>query len=226
MKEIQTQLFEMQDLAYKKFHVGLVPTIDDQKIIGVRIPQLRKYANALYKENNYESFLLELPHDYYEENNLHGFLIEKIKDYDLCIKKLNCFLPYIDNWATCDMINPKVLSKHQTKLLVSIKEWLSSDHVYTIRFGIGMLMRYYLDEKFSEEYVKWVSEIRHEDYYVKMMVAWYFATALTKQYEYVISYFEQPVLEKWTHNKAIQKTIESRRISKKKKEYLRTLKIK
>ena len=225
IKEIQKQLFEFQDLEYKAFHSRLVPGVDPDTIIGVRTPVLRGYAKQLSKEKNVQKFLHTLPHDYYEENNLHGFLIELIKDYDQCIEEIDRFLPYVDNWATCDLMSPKVFKKHLPKLLEKIREWIASDLTYTIRFGIEMLMSFYLDDAFEEEYLQMVAEIRSEEYYVKMMIAWYFATALAKQYETAIRYIEQPCMEVWTHNKTIQKAVESNRITKEQKDYLRSLKI-
>lgn len=224
-EEIQKQLFGFQNLEYQSFHSKLIPNIDPGTIIGVRIPILRKYAKQLSKEKDVRVFLHTLPHDYYEENNLHGFLIELIKDYDQCIEEIDRFLPYVDNWATCDIIRPKVFKKHLPQLLEKIREWIASDHTYTIRFGIEMLMSFYLDDAFEEEYLQMVAEIRSEEYYVNMMIAWYFATALAKQYESAICYLEHPCMDVWTHNKAIQKAIESNRITKEQKDYLRSLKI-
>jgi len=222
---IQSRLFELQDFAYKEFHSRLMPTVEKEKVIGVRTPALRKLAKEVVKMPEASAFMQILPHTYYEENNLHGFLIESIKDYDTCIASLNQFLPFIDNWATCDMMTPKVLKKYPDKLLEQIKIWIKSEKTYTLRFGIEMLMKFYLDENFKVEYAKMVSQVKSEEYYVKMMVAWYFATALAKQYESVIPMIETKQLEKWTHNKTIQKAVESYRITKEQKEYLRTLKL-
>ena len=165
-----------------------------------------------------------LLHDYYEENNLHAFLIEGIRDYEECIRALDAFLPYVDNWATCDMMAPKIFKKHLAKLEPKIEEWMASEHVYTVRYGIGMLMRYYLDEEFETEYLEKVAAVESEEYYVKMMAAWYFATALAKQYEKTLPFLTEGRLEKWTHNKAVQKAVESNRITAEQKKYLRTLK--
>lgn len=223
--KVREKLFQMQDLSYRDFHASLMPTVDKQWVIGVRTPELRKFAKEFSRTEEACEFIKVLPHEYYEENNLHGFLIEKIKDYEKCIEELDRFLPYVDNWATCDMCVPKVLKKHLPELEVKIDEWMASGKTYTIRYGIGMLMRFYLDDNFQPEYLDKVADVVSEEYYVKMMVAWYFATALAKQYDAALSYIEEQRLEQWIHNKAIQKAVESRRITKKQKEYLKTLKI-
>lgn len=225
IKEVEEQLFEMQDLKYRDFHAGLMPNIDKNRIIGVRTPQLRKFAKEYGKTETAKTFLTVLPHQYYEENNLHGLLIEQIKEYDSALDELEHFLPYIDNWATCDMLAMKVVKKHLDIFIKKIYQWLESEHTYTIRFAIGMLMRYYLEDTFQIEYARKVAEIRSEEYYVNMMRAWYFATALAKQYEQVIPFLEERQLDIWTHNKTIQKCRESYRITPKQKEYLKTLKI-
>lgn len=226
VREVQEKLFGMQDMGYRDFHARLMPTVDKEKIIGVRTPQLRKFAGAFAKTEDAEAFVRVLPHTYYEENNLHGFLIEKIKDYGQCIEALDQFLPYVDNWATCDLMAPKIFQKHLPELEGKIREWMASDHTYTIRFGVGMLMRFYLDDEFRLEYPEWVAEVQSEEYYVRMMAAWYFATALAKQWETALPYIEEKKLERWTHNKAIQKAVESNRITAEQKKYLKTLKIK
>lgn len=225
-KQVQADLFEMQDLKYKEFHSKLMPTIDPDTIIGVRTPVLRKYAKEFSKTVDAERFIKMLPHKYYEENNLHGFIIEGIKDYGRVIEELNKFLPYVDNWATCDMMRPKAFKKHLPELFGQIKIWMKSDHTYTIRFGIEMLMTFYLDEHFKPEYLDMVAKVRSEEYYVNMMIAWYFATALAKQYDATLPYIENQRLGNWTHNKAIQKAIESYRVSDEQKTYLKTLKFK
>ena len=224
MTTMQKRLFEMQDLAYRDFHAKLMPTIDKNCIIGVRTPELRKYAKEVFREGGYKEFLGSLPHKYYEENNLHGFLIEQIKDYDNCIEEIERFLPYIDNWATCDLLRPKALKKYPDKLFDKIKKWIKTDHVYTIRFGVEMLMCYYLDDNFDKEYPKMVADIKSDEYYVNMMLAWYFATALAKHYDEILPYIENNKLSKWVHNKTIQKAVESYRIMPEKKEYLKSLK--
>lgn len=225
-KEIQKELFDLQDKEYREFASGLMPTVDPESVIGIRTPDLRKFAKKLAKEPDTAAFLRCLPHRYYEENNLHGFLIEGMKDYGACVQALDAFLPYIDNWATCDQICPKVFQKHLPELLDKIREWIASGRVYTVRFGIGMLMRFYLDDAFDPEYLELVCSVESDEYYVKMMIAWYFATALAKQYDAAIPYIERKKLEVWTHNKAIQKSVESRRITEEQKNYLRSLKIK
>ena len=224
IRQVQKELFDMQDEGYRAFHSKLIPNIDPARIIGVRTPQLRSYAKQFGKRPEAAVFLQQLPHTYYEENNLHAFLIEQIKDYDTCVAQWNCFLPYVDNWATCDMPSPKVFKKHLQELLPQIRTWMDSGETYTVRFGIGMLMRLYLEpETFSTEYLQWVADVRSEEYYVNMMVAWYFATALAKQWEAVIPYIEERRLSQWCHNKSIQKAVESNRITPEQKNYLRGL---
>ncbi len=225
-KRVQTALFAMQDLEYKAFHSRLMPTVDPDRIIGVRTPQLRKFSREFAKSQDAAAFLDLLPHTYYEENNLHGFLIEGMKDFGQAIAALDAFLPYVDNWATCDLISPKIFKKYPQELFEKIRQWMASGQTYTIRFGIGMLMRFYLDEQFQSEYPTMVAAVHSGEYYVNMMIAWYFATALAKQYDAILPYFQQKMLEPWTHNKAIQKAIESNRITVEQKVYLRTLKMK
>lgn len=222
---VRAQLFAMQDPAYRDFHSKLIPDVDPARIIGVRTPQLRKYAKTLAKTPEAAEYLRILPHQYYDENNLHGFLIESIRDYDACMAAVNRFLPYVDNWATCDLMAPAVFKKHLPELLEQIRVWIASDHTYTVRFGIGMLMRFYLDDAFSGEYPELVAGVRSEEYYVRMMAAWYFATALAKQYDAVLPYLTEKRLDMWTHNKTIQKAVESYRITPEQKDYLRSLRI-
>lgn len=221
---IQKKLLSMQDLKYKDFHKKLMPTIPENRIIGIRIPVLRKYAKEISGTREAEDFLQSLPHKYYEENNLHAFLIEKITDYELAVKKTEEFLPYIDNWATCDSFQPKIFSKNRDRLIGKIYEWIGSEKPYTVRYAIGLLMNLYLDGWFKEEYMAMVAEIHSDEYYVKMMQAWYFATALAKQYDMALIYLTDNRLDAWVHNKSIQKAAESRRIDKNTKEYLKTLK--
>ena len=225
-KTIQARLFQMQDLQYRDFQCRLIPTVPPETVIGIRTPELRKFAKAFAKTPEAAQFLQALPHQYYEENNLHGFLIESMKDYDQTIAALEEFLPFVDNWATCDLMHPRAFQRHLPQLLEQIKRWISSDRTYTIRFGIGMLMSFYLDEQFRPEYLELAAGIRSEEYYVNMMIAWYFATALAKQYESALPYIENERLAPWTHNKAIQKAIESYRITAEQKDYLRGLKLK
>ena len=223
---VQTRLFELQDLKYRDFHAKLMPTVNKEKIIGVRTPALRVFAKKYGKTDEAKEYLQILSHQYYEENNLHGLLIEQIKEYDTCLEELERFLPYIDNWATCDMLAVKVVKKHLDTFIDEVYRWMESDHAYTIRFGISMLMRYYLEDAFQMEYPEKVAQIRSEEYYVNMMRAWYFATALAKQYDATIPYIENKRLSIWIHNKAISKAVESRRITEEQKAYLKSLKIK
>lgn len=225
---IQSRLFALQDKSYRDFQAKLIPTIPYDSLIGVRIPEIRKLAKDLSKNQPQmtEEFLHSLPHSYYDENNLHSFLIANIKDYETCITAVNEFLPYINNWATCDTSAPKVFQTHQTELLQEIQIWLHSSEIYTIRFGIGMLMRLYLDEAFLPEYLDWVADIHSEEYYVNMMIAWYFATALAKQYHFALPYLENKKLNPWVHQKTIQKAVESYRITAEQKIYLKSLRLK
>ncbi|MBQ3989406.1 MAG: DNA alkylation repair protein, partial [Bacteroidales bacterium] len=202
-----------------------MPGIDIERIIGIRTPQLRKLAKDFAKDAEIDDFLSSLPHQYYDENNLHGFIISEIKDYNRTIAEIDRILPYIDNWATCDLIRPKLFSKNHDKLIKDIRRWMKSSKTYTIRFGIEMLMTHFLDDDFRSEYLEWVASITNDEYYVKMMVAWYFATALAKQYDATLPIIEQKRLASWTHNKTIQKAIESYRITDEQKEYLKGLKI-
>ncbi len=225
MEKIEKQLFNLQDIKYRDFQIKLFPGLELDNMIGVRTPELRKLAKKLVKENNYQEFLEELPHKYFDENQLHGFIISELKDYKECINYLNKFLPYIDNWATCDQTSPKIFKQNHKELMVEINKWLKSTHTYTIRFAIGMLMQHFLDEDFKEDYLSIVANIKSDEYYVNMMIAWYFATSLAKQYASTIPYLENNILDKWTHNKTIQKARESYRISPEQKEYLKSLKI-
>lgn len=224
MTEVQKELFALQDLKYRAFHSKLMPTIDPELIIGVRTPQLRRFARQFSKTDASGAFLRELPHHYYEENNLHGFLIESMRDFDEAAAEADAFLPYVDNWATCDLMRPKAFAKNKERLLPWLQKWMAARHPYTIRFGIEMLMVHFLDEDFKPEYPEWVAALRSDEYYVNMMIAWYFATALAKQYDAVLPFLQQHRLSDWTHRKTIQKAIESDRIKPEQKMYLRTLK--
>ena len=224
--DIRTELFALQDMKYRDFQSKLIPTVDPESVIGVRTPELRKLAKQLLKLEAIQDFIDALPHRYFDENQLHAFLISGLKDYGQCIGEVKKFLPYVDNWATCDQMSPKVFKKHKKALLEDIKVWLKSDETYTVRFGIGMLMAHFLDEDYKPDYPKMVAAIRSEEYYINMMVAWYFATALAKQYETVLPFIEDKRLDSWNHNKAIQKAVESYRITAEQKEYLKTLKVK
>ena len=225
-KYIQKRLFELQDLKFKDFQCKLIPTVNPDSVIGVRTPELRKLAKEICKMSDISNFIDIYPHKYFEENNLHGFLIETVNNFERTIEYIDKFLPYVDNWATCDLVSPKIFKKNLPELFEKIKVWINDDHTYTIRFGIEMLMRFYMDEYFRDEYLDLAAAVKSHEYYVNMMIAWYFATALAKQYEATIPYIENHSLDKWTHNKAIQKAIESYRVDKEHKEYLRTLKIK
>ena len=224
MTEIQKTLFEMQDTGYREFHSKLIPETDKEKIIGVRTPVLRKFAKQIYGTPEADKVLKSLPHKYYEEDNLHAFLLEQICDYDKLISELDKFLPYIDNWATCDMMKPKIFKNHLPELKEQCFEWIESEHTYTVRFGVVMLMTHYLENESDISIPERISRIRSEEYYIRMAVAWYFATALAKQYDAVLPFIENHKLDQWTHNKAIQKARESYRISPEQKNYLIKLK--
>ena len=224
--KIVKELFALQDTQYADFQRRLIPNIAKNSIIGVRTPVLRNYAKKLAMQDDVPIFLSELPHKYFEENQLHAFVISSTKDFEECIAKLNVFLPFVDNWATCDQISPKIFKKNREKLFTHIQNWLKDERTYTIRFAIGMLMEHFLDEDFDKQYLDIVAKIRSDEYYVNMMIAWYFATALAKQYNETLPYIEKQMLATWTHNKTIQKAIESYRITAEQKMYLRELKIK
>ncbi|MBQ0079148.1 MAG: DNA alkylation repair protein [Eubacterium sp.] len=223
-REIREALFGLQDLKYKDFHCKLMPGVDPDKVIGVRTPELRKLAKQIFKSGEYQEFLDDLPHEYYDERNLHGFILCEIKDYDVVLAEIDRFLPCVDNWATCDLVSPKVFKKNTDRLIGEIGRWMSSTETYTIRFGIEMLMSFYLDDKFRSEYLDMVAAVKSEEYYVNMMIAWFFATALAKQWDATIPYIEKHVLGDWTHKKTIQKARESYRITPEQKEYLKGLK--
>lgn len=225
MENIKKQLFGLQDLEYRDFTSKLMPNIPKENIIGIRTPILRKFATSLSCEEKLKVLSVRM-HEYYEEKNLQAFLLEKIKDFDECISLVDAFLPQVDNWATCDSLNPKVFAKHREDLLKYIDLWLESSHEYTVRFAIRMLMNHYLGDDFKAEYAQRVADVERSEYYVLMMKAWYFATALAKNYDECIEFIECGALDKFSHNKAIQKAIESYRVDRDKKEYLRTLKIK
>ena len=226
MTEIQKRLFGLQDLTYRDFHSKLMPTVDKDKVIGVRTPQLRKLAKEINNSPLKADFLSSLPHKYYEENNLHAFLIEQIKDFDECVAALDNFLLFIDNWATCDMMSPKILGEYPDKLYLKITEWVKSSHTYTVRFGIVVLMKFYMGERLDEKHLSLLLTIKTEEYYINMAIAWYLATALANNWDTVIPYIENNKFNKWIHNKAIQKAVESYRITNEQKVYLKTLKLK
>ena len=224
MNSLQRKLFKLQDLKYRNFHSKLMPGIDKETIIGIRTPVLRKFAKEFAKTEAAESFLKELPHQYYEENNLHMLLISDIKDYERCLAEVKRFLPYINNWATCDIPRPKCFAKNKAELLPVIKEWIASGDTYTIRYGIGTLMSFYLDEDFRSEYLEIPAQVQSEEYYVNMMIAWFFATALAKQWDAAFPYIQEDRLSVWVHNKTIQKARESYRITDEQKQILKELK--
>ena len=220
---IQEKLFKYQDLGYREFNSKLIPNIDKETMIGVRIPDIRKIEKSLSTEEK-EEFLLKLPHKYFEENMLHGIIISNMKDYNKVITNLEKFLPYVDNWAVCDSISPKILKKNREKVITNVLSWIKSNHTYVCRFGIGMIMQLYLeDEYFKRTYLDIIAEIKTEDYYINMMRAWTFQVALVKQWKEAIVYIEKGLLDEFTHNKTISKSCDSYKIEKEKKEYLKTL---
>ena len=224
-KQITEKLFQLQDKAYANLQSKILPTLSSDTIIGVRTPHLRSLAKELVKDKDVDLFLSSLPHRYFDENQLHAFVISEQKDFARCIDLLQTFLPFIDNWATCDQLSPKLFKKESPKLLSYIKKWIKSKHTYTVRFAIGTLMQYFLDEKFDCKYHDMVTRIKSNEYYINMMRAWYFATALAKQYDSTIVYLKEKKLDPWTHNKTIQKGVESFRLTDKQKKFLKTLKI-
>ena len=226
MEEILTRLEQLQDKEYAAFSAKLIPNIAPESVIGVRLPALRRLAKELSGSEEATAFLHTLPHRYLEEDHLHSFLIAGIKDFDVCMKEIERFLPYIDNWATCDSLRPKCFQKHKAALLGYIRQWLASEHLYTARFAIGMLMCHFLEEDFQAEHLQMVAAVQSEAYYLNMMRAWYFATALAKQYESTLPLIEAKTLDKFTHNKMIQKACESYRVNEAHKAYLKQLKIK
>ena len=225
-EEILQRLFALKDREYQVFQSKLIPTVASERMIGVRTPALRAMAKGLAKRGDAGEFLVALPHRYFDENQLHAFIISLGKDYDATVAAVDAFLPHVDNWATCDQLSPAVFRKHHAELLSEIRRWMASEQTYTIRFGVGMLMQHYLDADFRPEYLERVAALRSDEYYVNMMIAWYFATALAKQYDAALPYLAQRRLDVWTHNKAIQKAVESFRVSAEQKEYLKMLKIK
>ena len=222
-EEIRKELFGLQDSKYRDFQSKLIPDIGPETMIGVRTPQLRKLAADLGKREDIGVFLDDLPHRYFDENQLHAFIISGIRDFGKCISEVERFLPYVDNWATCDQMSPKVFRKHRPELLEHIRVWIRSNRTYTVRFATGMLMEHFLEEDFEPEYPDMVSQIRSDEYYVNMMTAWYFATALAKQYDRILPYLQENRLDPWTHNRTIRKAVESYRIMPEQKTYLRSL---
>ena len=224
MTELEKRLFQMQDKGYAAFQARLTPGVPPESFIGIRIPVLRAFAKQYIQEPEHELFMQQLPHAYYDMNMLHGLIISLEKDYDKCIRLTDAFLPYIDNWAVCDIMSPKVFAKHKGELMPHIQAWSASSHTYTCRFGLEMLMTHFLDKDFRPEYLNITLSVRSEEYYVKMMVAWFFATALAKQWDATLPVIKKQCLAPWTHNKTIQKACESYRITQEQKSYLRTLK--
>ena len=221
---IKEKLKSLQDIRYRNFQAGLIPTVDNDKVIGVRTPELRKLAKEMSKRDDADVFLNDLPHVYFDEDQLHAFMVSGIKDFDECVSEVENILPYINNWATCDQMTPKVFGRHKEELLPHVRKWIDSEETYTVRFGVKMLMSYFLGDDFDMEYADLVAGIKSEEYYVNMMRAWYFATALAYNYDEVVPLIENKELDRWTHNKAIQKSVESYRITAEQKEYLKTLK--
>ena len=224
-EEIVEELFRMQDRDYALMQIKIIPTAAADRFIGVRTPALRAFAKSLSKDKDTERFLSCLPHQYFDEDQLHAFVISLEENFEKCAAEVDAFLPFIDNWATCDQLSPKAFKKEPERLLPYIQGWIKSDKTYTVRFAIGMLMQHFLNDKFDTKYADMVAEVRSEEYYINMMIAWYFATALAKQYELVLPYLEEKRLDDWVHNKAIQKSVESYRISDEHKAYLKTLKV-
>ena len=222
----RSELFSLQDKKYRDFQVKLIPTVDPDNVIGVRTPEIRKLAKKLIRREDADEFLRNLPHQYFDEDQVHALAISEIKDYKRCIEEIDRFLPFVNNWATCDQMSPKVFRKHRTELLGKIRKWINSEHIYTVRFAIGMLMHHFLDEDFDPAYPKMVAAVRSGEYYINMMIAWYFATALAKQESEILPYLQEQRLPVWVHNKTIQKSVESYRIAPELKEYLRSLRIK
>ena len=225
MNKVVDLLFSKQDIKYRDFQAPLFPNVDKERIIGVRTPTLKSLAKELFNSETANSFIETLPHRYFDENQLHDFLISLIKDYQTCLKEVDRFLPYVDNWATCDQLSPKVFAKHKDELIISIKKWLKNEHTYTKRFAIGMLMRHFLNDDYKEEYLDWIADIKSEEYYINMMIAWFFATACINHFDSVVFYLTERRLTSWVHNKTIQKAIESYRISDNQKAYLKSLKL-
>ena len=225
-EEIRAELYRLRDEKYRDFQEKLIPTVRPGTMIGVRTPVLRTYAKQLLRRPDVWEFLEELPHDSFDENQLHAFILSELKEFERCADEVNRFLPFVDNWATCDQLSPKVFGKHHADLLPLIQRWIASGETYTVRFGIGMLMAHFLDADFDPRYPECVAAVRSEEYYVNMMRAWYFATALAKQYDIVLPYLEQHRLDAWTHNKTIQKAVESYRVTDAQKAYLKTQRIK
>ena len=223
LQEIEAELFRLRDEGYRALQTKIIPTVPTERLIGVRTPALRAYAKALAKRPDVDEFLHALPHAYFDEDQLHGFLLSEMRDFDWCMGEVERFLPFVDNWATSDQMSPKCFKRHRRELLPHIQRWIASDETYPVRFGVGMLMQHFLDEDFDPVYLSLVAELGSSAYYVNMMRAWYFATALAKQYEAALPFLERGALDPWTHSKTIQKAVESYRIPAERKDYLRSL---
>ncbi len=223
MKEITAELRALSDEKYRSFNAKLVPNVDEGHFIGVKTPELRALAKQLIRDGRAEEFLRELPHEYFEEDQLHAFIISEMKEFKTAAAETDRFLTYVNNWATCDQLLPKVFTKHRQELLPYISRWIASGETFRVRYGIGMLMKHFLGKEFEPSYAEKVAAVTSSEYYVNMMRAWYFAEAMAKQYDTAVTFIEQQKLDKWTHNKAIQKSCESRRVPDAVKVYLRTL---
>ena len=224
---VAQQLHSLADDGYAAFQRKLLPNVSPERIVGVRTPLLRSLAKELLKSGEAEAFIATLPHPTFDENQLHAFILSAMKDCRRCLGEVERFLPFVDNWATCDQLSPTCFRRHKAELLPAIAAWMNAEHEYTIRFGIGMLMQHFLDcPDFNPRFLDDVARIRRDEYYVRMMQAWYFATALAKQYDATLPYIEQQRLDRWTHNRTIQKAVESFRITTEQKAHLRSLKIK
>ncbi|MBQ7712716.1 MAG: DNA alkylation repair protein, partial [Clostridia bacterium] len=224
-EEIEKELFRSRDEQYRAFQSPLLPSVDPRRMIGVRTPALRALSKRILSDGSADTFLSELPHRYFEEDQLHAFLLSSIKDFDRCLRELDRFLPFVDNWATCDQTSPVSFGKHRAELLPAVRRWLESGETYAVRFAVKVLMDHFLDDAFNPAYLERVASIRSEEYYVKMMIAWFFATALAKRYDEALPFLAERRLPPWIHNKTIRKAIESRRISAEQKAFLRTLTI-
>ena len=225
IEELRENLFGLQDIQYKNFQAKLLPTVDSEKIIGVRSPALYKFTKKFFQDKTTDEFIKNLPHKYFEENSIHAIIISEMKDFHECLQAVKNFLPYIDNWGTCDSLIPTIFAKHTDELEGEIKIWLDSNSTYTIRFALSMLMKFYLDDNFDKKYLQWAANIKSDEYYVEMMTAWYFAESLVKQYDSAIIFLEKNLLAPKVHTKTIQKAVESRRISDDTKKYLKSLRI-
>lgn len=225
MNKIREYLLSKQDIKYRDFTLPLIPNVDEKTFIGVRLPAIKKYAKELDEKSRIE-FLNSLPHQYHEENLLHAYILSNIKDYETFINYVNVFLPFVTNWSVSDTICNKYLIKYRNQLIKEVYKWLKSDELYRVRYAVKCLMNYYLGDDFKKEHIEHVEQVKLDDYYIKMMIAWYLATGLAKNYDSFVKVIEEKKFDAFTHNKAIQKAIESYRVSDEHKDYLKTLKIK